>query len=327
MLFFSSSILGSLITISSYSWMGMWMGLEINLLSITPLLSSSQNSKSTEAAIKYFITQVLASNILLLSIILLSNQNEQISNWSSIITQTALFTKMGAAPFHMWFPEVMKGLSWMNCLMILTWQKIAPMVILMKIIDLSTFVLTIIITSLIIGTVLGLNQVDLRKIMAYSSINHIGWMISAMISSKYIWIIYFSVYSAISISIIMVLSKIKISHLQQITSLFKLSKISSILFSLNFLSLGGIPPFLGFLPKWLIVQYLILSKNYLLSMILVVTALIALIYYLRMVFVPILLTSNHNIHDNRPKINNTVWASNLFSIMSLPLSCFLPNLT
>nr|APX39663.1 NADH dehydrogenase subunit 2 [Pachybrachis terminalis] len=327
MLFLSSSVLGSLITISSYSWMGMWMGLEINLLSITPLLSSSQNSKSTEATIKYFITQVLASNILLLSIILLLNQNEQLSNWSSIITQTALFTKMGAAPFHMWFPEVMKGLSWMNCLMILTWQKIAPMIILMKIITLTTFVLTIIVTSLIIGTVLGLNQIDLRKIMAYSSINHIGWMISAMISSKYIWIIYFFIYSVISISIIVVLSKIKISYLQQITSLFKSSKISGILFSLNFLSLGGIPPFLGFLPKWLTVQYLIFSKNYLLSVILVITALVALIYYLRLVFVPILLTSNQYVHDNRLKVNNTIWASNLFSIMSLPLSCFLLNLT
>nr|AWN56263.1 NADH dehydrogenase subunit 2 [Glena unipennaria] len=186
-------------TISSYSWFSMWMGLEINLLSITPLLTTSKDKFSSEATLKYFMTQVLASMILLFSIMMILNFDEQTPNNQNLFFMlpmyTSIFIKMGAAPFHFWFPEVMEGLSWNNCLIMMTWQKIAPMIILINNLNLSTMIIIIVIISSSISSILGLNQISMRKILAYSSINHIAWMITSMLSMKLIWLIYFCIYS------------------------------------------------------------------------------------------------------------------------------------
>nr|APX39953.1 NADH dehydrogenase subunit 2 [Chilotomina oberthuri] len=328
MMFFLTMLAGSLIAISSHSWMGMWIGLEINLLSIIPLLSSSNNTNSAEATIKYFITQAMASNILLMSILMMTFMDDLISPVNSplwMVTQSALFIKMGAAPFHAWFPEVMAGLSWMNCLLMLTWQKIAPMVILMNIFSQSLFINAIIITSALIGTILGLNQINLRKIMAYSSINHISWMISTMLAMKSLWILYFSIYSVISINIILFLNFYCFNQLSQISMIIVNSKIANLIFNMNFFSLGGLPPFLGFLPKWLTIQYLISSNNIFLAVFMTIITLIAMFYYLRISFPSILLKTQKPLKHNN-KIKFTWMATNIWSLMALLLACLSLNL-
>nr|APX40187.1 NADH dehydrogenase subunit 2 [Smaragdina rufimana] len=328
MMFFLAMLAGSMITISSHSWMGMWIGLEINLLSIIPLLSSSNNTNSAEATIKYFITQAMASNILLMSILMMTFMEDLISPINSplwMVTQSALFIKMGAAPFHAWFPEVMAGLSWMNCLLMLTWQKIAPMVILMNIFKQSLFVNAIIISSALIGTIMGMNQVNLRKIMAYSSINHISWMISTMLAMKSLWILYFSIYSVISINIILFLSFFCLNQLNQISMIIISSKFTNLVFNMNFFSLGGLPPFLGFLPKWLTIQYLIYSNNIFLAVFMTVITLIAMFYYLRISFPSILLKSQKSIKINS-KIKFIWMATNVWSLSGLLFACLLLNL-
>nr|APX39888.1 NADH dehydrogenase subunit 2 [Lachnaia cylindrica] len=329
-MFFTTTVVSTLITISSHSWMGMWIGLEINLLSITPLLSSSNNSNSAEATIKYFIAQAMASNILLMSIILMITLGEQSpptlnSLW--IIAQSALFIKMGAAPFHAWFPEVMSGLSWPNCLLMLTWQKIAPMIILMNIIKQSLFITAIIVLSALIGTILGINQVSLRKIMAYSSINHIGWMTAAMMSAQYLWTLYFFIYSLISINILLIFRYFKINLISQIAEILSNEKLSSLLYSLNFFSLGGLPPFLGFLPKWLTIQYLVSENNNALAIFLSVITLIAMFYYLRISFTAILLTTSKLLTSPRSSLKYLLMMSNAWSLAGLLLCCSLLNLS
>nr|APX40460.1 NADH dehydrogenase subunit 2 [Cryptocephalus pominorum] len=318
-MFFITMIMGSMITISSNSWMGMWIGLEINLLSIIPLLSVNNQTNSTEASIKYFITQVTASNIILMAIICMFHNNEQIDNNSHLITmiQSALFIKMGAAPFHAWFPEVMDGLSWINCLIILTWQKMAPMIILMSIIKQEMFTFSVIILSSMLGSIMGFNQISLRKIMAYSSINHIGWMIAAMMSAKSIWIIYFAIYSTISINVIWIFHMMNAKNIGQISSLFGTNKMSSLMFSMNFLSLGGLPPFLGFLPKWLTIQQLTFMNNIALSMLLILLTLIALFFYLRMSLVPMTMLNQANLEKIPKKVNFIVMFTNLISLAAL----------
>nr|QUB07202.1 NADH dehydrogenase subunit 2 [Labidostomis urticarum] len=327
MVFFCTMMAGSLIAISSHSWMGMWVGLEINLLSIIPLLSSSNNPSSAEAAIKYFITQAMASNILLMSIILMIFMNEQSPpSFSSMwmITQSALMIKMGAAPFHAWFPEVMAGLSWLNCLIMITWQKIAPMVILMNIIKQSMFIVTIIVISALVGTILGINQISLRKIMAYSSINHISWMISAMMSMKSLWLVYFSVYTIISTSIIMILNWLKVNSLHQMAETLSKTSLTSLFYSLNFFSLGGLPPFLGFLPKWLTIQCLLSAQNIALAVFLTVATLVAMFYYLRISFPAVLLGSASTPQKNR-KTSFILMTSNLWSLAGLMFCCSIMN--
>nr|ALO77040.1 NADH deshydrogenase subunit 2 [Cryptocephalus sp. CRY01] len=319
MMFFSTMIIGSLITISSNSWMGMWMGLEINLLSIIPLLSDNDSSHSTEASIKYFITQVTASNIILMAIICMFYNNDQIYNnyHLSMMIQLALFIKIGAAPFHSWFPEVMEGLTWNNCLIMLTWQKIAPMIILMSMISQEMLIYLVILMSATIGSIVGFNQISLRKILAYSSINHIGWMIAAMISTTSIWIIYFLIYTIISMNIILVFNLMKIKTISQIAMIFKNNKLSSLFFSMNFLSLGGLPPFMGFLPKWLTIQQLIFMNNYFIAIWLISLTLIAMFFYLRMSIIPMTIMSQMQLTKLSMKINFILYITNTVSLLAL----------
>nr|ARH54117.1 NADH dehydrogenase subunit 2 [Brachyta interrogationis] len=298
MLFFNTLIFGTLVTISSYSWMSMWMGLEINLLSLIPLLKDKNNIYPSEAALKYFIVQALASSIFLFSIIMNLNLMEfipQNSYYFMIMMNSALFIKMGAAPFHAWFPEVMEGFNWLNCLLLLTWQKIAPMILLMYNMKMTLFMSFIIIYSTLISGISGFNQVSLRKIMAYSSINHISWMISSMLNFQIIWLIYFIIYSIISVNIILIFQYLNIFYLKQLFSSLNNNKIFKFFFILNFMSLGGLPPFLGFFPKWLTVNNLINNNFLVISFFLIIFTLITLYFYLRISFSTLVINTNETI--------------------------------
>lgn len=320
-LFFISLTIGTLIAISSYSWIAIWIGLEINLLSIIPLLRDSKNIYPSEAAIKYFITQALASIILLFSIIINLNFTEIFPEHSVflIIINSALLTKIGAAPFHAWFPEVMEGLNWFNCLIILTWQKIAPIILLIYTIKITLFFLCIIIFSSILGRILGLNQIRLRKILTYSSINHISWIIARIINYQTIWLIYFLVYSIINLNIILIFNNQNIFYLKQLFNNLNTRKIFKFLFILNFLSLGGLPPFLGFLPKWLVINNLIQNNFYLLRILIIIFTLITLFFYLRITFSTLIINFNENVIFQNQHFRFLTITLNFLSLLRLLL--------
>nr|QBF01198.1 NADH dehydrogenase subunit 2 [Stegana sp. 1288 JL-2019] len=279
--------MGSLITINSNSWLGAWMGLEINLLSFIPLMSDNNNLISTEATLKYFLVQAMASTVLLFAIILSmmkNNINYEINmSHISMIMLSPLLLKGGAAPFHFWFPNIMESLSWMNCLLLMTWQKIAPLM-LISYINIKMLLFTSIILSVIIGSLGGLNQSSLRKLMAFSSINHLGWMLMALNSNEMIWFIYFLMYFFLSFTLTFMFNNFKIFHFNQMFSLFFKSKILKFILFMNFLSLGGLPPFLGFLPKWLVIQQLSMENQYFMLTILMMSTLITLFFYLRICY-------------------------------------------
>nr|ARH53857.1 NADH dehydrogenase subunit 2 [Epuraea guttata] len=327
MLFFNTMIMGTLLTISSISWFSMWMGLEINLLSIIPLMKSSKNLFPSEASIKYFITQTLASSIILLTIIMNLHLEEFIplnSNlYVNIMMNSGFLTKMGAAPFHFWFPEVMEGLNWNLCLIMLTWQKIAPMIILIYNLNMTMFLSMIIIMSSFISSILGMNQISLRKILTFSSINHIGWMIASMLSSISIWMVYFLIYSIISINIILILKNLNVFYMKQLLNSMNYNKLIKILFILNFFSLGGLPPFLGFMPKWLTINFLIENNFYFMSTILITITLMSLYFYMRITFSAISIYSCENIQMNNPKIKFSTMMFNFLSISGLFMSTFI----
>nr|AXS65881.1 NADH dehydrogenase subunit 2 [Bostrichoidea sp. 4 KM-2017] len=286
MLFTISLILGTLIAISSYSWMGMWLGLEINLLSIIPLMNNMKIYVSSESSLKYFITQALASTILLYTIIMMSQMNYLNNLFMTsmmMIMNCSMFTKMGAAPFHFWFPEIMDGLTWMISFIILTWQKIAPMIITMMNISSIKLLLIIIITSMIIGSIMGLNQTSMRKILAYSSINHIGWMIMSFLMQFMLWLFYFMIYSLISLILILMMNHEKIFYLNQMMTMMKMNNLLKFSLNMNFMSLGGLPPFLGFIPKWLTLNLMLKNNLILMSLIMVLITLITLYYYIRII--------------------------------------------
>nr|YP_010729345.1 NADH dehydrogenase subunit 2 [Sternolophus rufipes]WED07050.1 NADH dehydrogenase subunit 2 [Sternolophus rufipes] len=327
LLFLSTLLTSTLITVSSQTWLGMWIGLEINLLSIIPLMNNSKNMMATEASIKYFITQALASSILLFSIVLMSQfmltpQQDKIS----LIFSSAMLTKTGAAPFHFWFPEVIEGLNWMNSLLLLTWQKIAPMIMLMYNPNLLFFTF-IIICCMMISGIMGVNQISLRKILAYSSINHIGWMIAALMFLETSWMIYFIIYSIITINIVMIFNKLNISYLKQLFTSMNSNFTMKMLFILNFMSLGGLPPFLGFMPKWITIQILTMNNAFMLAFIMIMLTLFTLFFYMRITFSTILLTSNEIKFIKLPTQKNfSIFLFNTMSILGLIYCTTLFNL-
>nr|QEG58680.1 NADH dehydrogenase subunit 2 [Oberea yaoshana] len=323
-------MIGTLIAISSYSWMSMWMGLEINLLSIIPLMKDSKNLFPSEAALKYFITQALASSILLMSIITSLNFNEMIPNtlnFLSLMMNSSFLMKMGAAPFHAWFPEVMEGLNWMNSFIMLTWQKIAPMMLIFYNCKFSIFFMLIIISSTLISGILGLNQISLRKIMAYSSINHIGWMIASMMNFQTIWMIYFIIYSIISLNIIWLFYKFNIFYLPQLFQILNFNKLTKLFFMINFLSLGGLPPFLGFFPKWLVINNLVQNNFLMISTLLIIFTLITLFFYLRILFSSLTINTTETLKMNYSNLKIKMINFNFISLMGLLICTMLFSFT
>nr|YP_010166738.1 NADH dehydrogenase subunit 2 [Porhydrus obliquesignatus]QRV62842.1 NADH dehydrogenase subunit 2 [Porhydrus obliquesignatus] len=322
LLFLSMLIMSTLISISSLSWLGMWMGLEINLLSFIPLMSMKNNLFSSESSMKYFLIQAMASSMFLFSIIIimfsnkLTNELFMINNIMLIMMNSTILLKMGAAPFHFWFPEIMENLNWMNSLILMTWQKIAPMIIISYMIKNNLFILLIIINSAFIGSIGGLNQTSLRKILAYSSINHIGWLLSSFLINEIIWMIYFFIYSFINLSIIMTFNKINTNMLKQLYSTMNFNPLMKFFIFMNFLSLGGLPPFLGFLPKWMIIQNL--SFNFfLLNFLLIMMTLITLFFYIRMTYSSIMMYNNElNFNMLKNNYNFSYMLINILSFIS-----------
>nr|YP_010464327.1 NADH dehydrogenase subunit 2 [Opatrum subaratum]UUL71704.1 NADH dehydrogenase subunit 2 [Opatrum subaratum] len=308
-IFFSSMMMGTMIAVSSYSWLSMWMGLEINLLSIIPLFSNSKNMFSSESSLKYFITQALASLVLLTAVILMLLTSEFINPlmnfYFSMMLNSALLTKLGAAPFHFWFPEVIEGLNWANSLILLTWQKIAPMMLLMNNKINPQFLTVIIISSLIISTISGFNQISLRKILAFSSINHIAWMLSTLMISFSMWLIYFTIYSIINLNVIAMFSSTKSFYINQISNIMNKNKMTKLSFMINFMSLGGLPPFIGFLPKWLVINWLSNNQLMLITFIMIVTTLIMLFIYIRIMMSSMVLSSSE-LKNNKIEMKSTV---------------------
>nr|YP_010759142.1 NADH dehydrogenase subunit 2 [Myladina unguiculina]WEX49732.1 NADH dehydrogenase subunit 2 [Myladina unguiculina] len=329
LIFFNTMIMGTLISISSYSWFAMWMGLEINLLSIIPLFNNQKNIFSSESSLKYFITQAIASMILLMSVIMLLLLNEFITPlvnfYFLMMMNSALLTKLGAAPFHFWFPEVMEGLSWMNSLMLLTWQKIAPMVLIMNNSINTTFLLIVIITCLMVSTIMGFNQVSMRKIMAFSSINHIAWMLSTMFMSYSMWLLYFTIYCMINFNIIMLFHKTNTFYASQVNNIMNKNKMVKFSYMMNFMSLGGLPPFIGFLPKWFVINWLIMNKLYLITFIMIIMTLIMLYIYMRIIFSSMLMSFNEPKSTELKMSNFALIMINFMTMISLIICTLLFN--
>nr|AVN68322.1 NADH dehydrogenase subunit 2 [Ectobius sp. Z254C] len=331
MLFFSILMLGLLITISSNSWLGAWMGLEINLMSFIPIMSNSNNMFTTEASLKYFLIQTFAS-VSLLFLILSKSFLENLFSLkiyplTTITLMAPLLMKLGAPPFHWWFPSVMEGLSWNNCFILMTIQKLAPLSLIsyFMIMNFATFM--IIMTSIIIGALGGFNQISIRKMLTYSSINHIGWILTAMSIGSNYWWMYFSIYTLLIITIISIIKPFQISLINQILLTMKNNSILKFLMFSSLLSLGGLPPFLGFLPKWIIIQSLTQNESYLLGILMTVFSLITLYYYLRISyssFLMLSLESNWNFNMNYDYINMMIVVS-MMSLLGLMMCTSLIN--
>lgn len=266
------------------------MGLELNLLSFIPLISNKDNQYSSEAALKYFLIQALGSTVLLISgVIIIMN-----INLFSASLSAALLLKAGAAPFHFWFPPTLEGIIWPQALTLITIQKIAPISLLSYyIVEQSNLIIISVIMSAIVGALGGINQTFLRKLLAYSSINHIAWIISALLLRESIWLLYFIVYSLITLSVVILLINYQAQHFNHLVNHSSNSPNIKMIIFIRFLSLGGLPPFTGFIPKWIVIQQLAINHNFILLLVLLISSLLTLFYYLRITLSSLVLTTSN----------------------------------
>nr|AQP30546.1 NADH dehydrogenase subunit 2 [Aderitotermes sp. 2 TB-2017] len=326
---------GMLVSVSSNSWLGAWMGLEINLMSFIPLMSNVKNMYNTEASLKYFIVQVLASATLLFMVVMKTLTEDLFSlesdSYTPMIICTPLLLKSGAAPLHWWFPGVMEGLSWENCALLMTIQKAAPLMLLSYLIEMNIFTLSIIMTSTIVGAIGGLNQTSMRSILTYSSINHTGWMLIALTTSENLWLMYFMVYSMLALTVVSAIKLSGVSFINQTMLTTKQTTLIKFMMFTSLLSLGGLPPFLGFMPKWIIIQAMIMNNMAPLAVIVVVTSLVTLYYYLKISYSSFLILNaepkwNTNSHKNSTAKNISAMLLSSISLTGLLMCTVITNI-
>nr|AAF02924.1 NADH dehydrogenase subunit II [Cynopoecilus melanotaenia] len=325
-------MMGTIMTLTSSHWLLAWTGLEINTFAIIPLMTQDKHPRAMEAALKYFLVQSTAAITLLFaatSNAWLSGQWEiqQMTHALPLTMATiALIMKMGLAPLHSWLPEVLQGLNLTTGLILSTWQKLAPLALLIQISYTPSFLWAIVgLLSILIGGWGGLNQTQLRKILAYSSITHLGWIILIIHYLPPLAFMSFLAYTMLTAPIFMAFSYLQTKNMN---SLFTSWNKSPLLFStvfLSLLSLGGLPPFSGFVPKWLILQEMAKQALMPLATMAALFSLLSLYYYLRLSYFMALTMPPGNLpatlswHFFCPRPFLTLTALIVFSLCLLPI--------
>nr|QNH73609.1 NADH dehydrogenase subunit 2 [Cyornis rufigastra] len=314
LIFTISLLLGTSITISSNHWITAWVGLEINTLAILPMISKSHHPRAIEATIKYFLVQAAASTLILFSSMTNAWQTGQ---WditqltcptSCLILTTAIAMKLGLVPFHFWFPEVLQGTSLATGLLLSTAMKFPPMTLFfMTSQSLNPILLTTMaILSTALGGWMGLNQTQTRKILAFSSISHLGWMAAIIIYSPKLALLNFYLYALMTATVFLALNSIKTLNLPTLMTTWTKTPALSAMLMLALLSLAGLPPLTGFLPKWLIIQELTKQEMAPVAVIISLLSLLSLFFYLRLAYCATITlpphTTNHmkQWHVNKP---------------------------
>nr|QNM39313.1 NADH dehydrogenase subunit 2 [Macaca tonkeana] len=292
LIIYTTMITGTLITTLSSHWFLAWTGLEMNMLAFIPILMKKTNLRSTEAATKYFLMQSTASMILMMAIIsnnLLSGcwtMTSYINQLPSLMMTTALAMKLGMAPFHFWVPEVTQGTPLTSGLLLLTWQKLAPISIMYQIHpSINTHILLTLSTlSIMVGSWGGLNQTQLRKILGYSSITHVGWMMMTLVYNPTTTTLYLTMYIILTTTMFQILNLSMSTTTLMLARAWNKSTHLTPLTALTLMSLGGLPPLTGFLPKWVIIQELTMNNNFLIPSIMTIMTLLNLYFYMRLIY-------------------------------------------
>nr|WMI36640.1 NADH dehydrogenase subunit 2 [Stemonidium hypomelas] len=313
--------LGTTITFASSHWLLAWMGLEINTLAIIPLMTQHHHPRAVEATTKYFLTQATAATLMLFT----ATSNAWITGqWeiqqlshpiATTITILALGLKVGLAPMHFWLPEVLQGLDLTTGLILSTWQKLAPMVLIYQLSSgvQQPLIITLGVLSALVGGWGGLNQTQLRKILAYSSIAHMGWMMIVMKYLPNLMIMNLTIYIIMTSSAFMALKMVTATKLNTLATSWTKAPVLTALTMVTMLSLGGLPPLTGFIPKWMILQELTKQDLPLIATLMAMAALLSLFFYLRLCYTMTLTVS--------PNTNNAKTSWRLKSKLNMmPLS-------
>nr|WRQ18173.1 NADH dehydrogenase subunit 2 [Igerna tenuicaula] len=282
-MFYYTMIMGTMISLSANNWLMIWIGLEITMMSIMPLISN-KNFLSSESSVKYFIIQSISSSMMMLGVLLLMINSK--IEYQMILT-SSMMLKMGIAPFHNWLLEMIESMELIIMFLLLTFMKVSPLNMLSYLMFKNNL---FILLSLMVGSLFGLNQMSLRKIMCYSSIFNMAFIISSLDSNS-IWWSYMLMYTMMVMMIILLMYKTNIFYINQMM-LNETKMMLKLNIWLAMLALGGIPPMIGFMLKLMVIQKMILSQELLISFIMVMSSMMVMFYYLRMSFISIMFSSS-----------------------------------
>ena len=311
------SILGMFFMVSSNDLILFYLGLELQSLSLYILASIDRdNIRSSESGIKYFVLSALSSGLLLYGCSLLygftgSTNFDQIAIELSKENTGAIFAmvfilvglafKVSAVPFHMWTPDVYQGAPTSITSFFAVVPKVAGLALMIKfmlvpfskiVVEWQTIIIFISIASMILGAVAAIVQTNIKRLLAYSSIGHIGYALAgvatASISGYESTIIYISIYIVMNIGAFscLYLMKKENQYKENISDLSGISKkhpILAISFLIILFSLAGIPPLAGFFAKFYIFTSVLEQKMYALAIIGLLSTVVSAFYYLRII--------------------------------------------
>nr|QBA91990.1 NADH dehydrogenase subunit 2 [Mesabolivar sp. ITV1036I2] len=230
--YFLMYFIGFFIMFGYSEWFMVWMGLEVIMFSFLLIVVDTENSHVVMSCYRYFFIQSAASGGILGLL--------YYSGWDYIV-EALLWFSLGAGPFYFWYISVMIDFNWLGCFFLMTFQKVPVFVVMW---DLgSVYKWVVIFTSLVVGVWGILNCLSLKGILGYSSVHYLGWVLLGQLVDKELWCFYFLLYIFMMLGVIMV-----------IKSFFVVGHINSMniyVILLCLLILGGVPPFLGFIIKWL----------------------------------------------------------------------------
>ena len=311
------SILGMFFMVSSNDIIVFYLGLELQSLSLYILASiDRENLKSSESGIKYFILSALSSGLLLYGCSLLygfsgSTNFDLIANelnkenigavFAMVFILVGLAFKISAVPFHMWTPDVYEGAPTSITSYFAVVPKVAGLAVLIKFMfipfsnilsEWQTIIIFISIASMILGAVAAISQKNIKRLLAYSSIGHIGYALAGVatgnISGYQSAIVYISIYVIMNIGIFSCLYLLKKDgeYKENISDLSGVSKkhpLLAISFLIILFSLAGIPPLGGFFAKFYIFSAVLEQQMFTLAIIGLLTTVISAFYYLKII--------------------------------------------
>nr|YP_004021090.1 NADH dehydrogenase subunit 2 [Ammothea carolinensis]ACY00249.1 NADH dehydrogenase subunit 2 [Ammothea carolinensis] len=308
--------------LSSSSWFSLWMALEINNMMIMPLMLLKTYQQYSESTIKYFLIQSISSLTFIMSSLMINNPLWMFMNLNLIFNMIMLsmMMKIGMFPFMMWYIEIITKTSFLTMKLIMTIQKIMPMIIINMTIKNYNMLFLMIMINMMFSSLTTLNQTNMKKILSLSSINHMGWMLMSLIFNYSIFIIYFIIYSLI---LFMIISFMKIFSIKYIMQMLIMNNIY---FTLNIMSMAGLPPFSGFMMKWMIINLMMNFSMIFLSMIMILSSMISLYFYLRLIMLSFMMSFiklKWNVKINYKLTKNYLNMMSLLNLMSIPFLNFI----
>ncbi|MEM7027777.1 MAG: NADH-quinone oxidoreductase subunit NuoN [Pseudomonadota bacterium] len=314
------AVLGMMIMASAYSLLSVYLGLELMSLSMYAMVAMNRESPAaSEAAMKYFVLGALASGMLLygISMIYGLTGSLQLGQIATVISNDAgnirylvfgmifmiigIAFKLGAAPFHMWVPDVYQGAPTSVTLFISTAPKLAAFAMAIRILvdgmfplveDWQTILMALAVLSMAIGNIIAISQSNIKRMLAYSTIAHMGYLFLGLIAGTItgfagamFYIISYAMMSMGAFGMIILLGRygFEAERLEDFKGLSERSPWFAFVMMCLMFSMAGVPPFLGFWSKWFVLNELVSAGFVSLAAIAVVFSIIGAFYYLRIV--------------------------------------------